>query len=310
MNPNPTLSIIIVSFNTSRLVINCLNSILADKKLKAIPHEIIIIDNASTDDSVSKINKLKIKNLKFKTNPVNLGFAKANNQGLKLASGNYILMLNSDTIILHSAISQSLDWLSSHPEAIACSAQLLNSDKTIQPSGGYFPNFLNVFSWSIGLDDLPLINQVIKPLHPHSPSFYTRDDFFLKDHQQDWLTGAFLLIRKSVLDQTGGFDEKYFMYGEEVELCYRIKKEFPQKQIWYLVGPQVIHLGGASAKNRLDPILNEYRGILAFFTKHHSHFSRFVRLILKVNSLFRGIIFTIVHQSDLSSVYFQACSKI
>jgi len=306
----PILSIIIISYNTADITIDCLNSIIKDKGLHQIPFEIIIIDNNSHDDSLKKIikfqNSLKLKNCQFKIikNNFNGGFGKANNQGLKIARGNYILFLNSDTIILHSAISQALDWLCSHPEASSCTAQLLNQDKTIQASGGFFPNLANVITWSLSPDDLPLINKIIKPLHPHTPCFYTKDKFFLTDHQQDWVTGAFSLNRKPLLDKVGGFDETYFMYGEEVELAYRISQSTPNNQVWYLVGPQIIHLGGASATSRLDPILNEYHGILSFFKKHRPVWQYpIAKFMLKINALTRSLI-------HFSPLYLQACSKI
>ncbi len=303
---NPILSIIIVSYNTAEITLNCLKSIKEDKGLKNIDYEIIIIDNDSKDNSVSKIKNFKIKNsLKTKNykleiiqNSINAGFGKANNQGIKIAKGNYILLLNSDTIILHSSISQSLDWLCSHPEASTCTAQLLNKDKTIQASGGYFPNLLNVFTWSTGLDDLPLVNKIIKPLHPHTPIFYTHDNFYLKDHQQDWVTGAFMLTRKELLNKVGGFDENYFMYGEEVELSYRIKKITKNNQVWYLVGPQVIHLGGASSTTRLNPIINEYLGIISFFKKHKPFYQYIlVKIFIKLNAFLRSLIFPIYKEA-------------
>lgn len=307
---NPILSIIIVSYNTADITIQCLKSILSDKGLKQMDYEIIIVDNNSHDNSLIKIkefkNSLKISNLKFKiiSNNFNAGFGGANNQGIKIAKGNYILLLNSDTIILHSAISQSLDWLSSHPEASTCTAQLLNQDKTIQASGGFFPNLANIFTWCLSLDDLPLVNKIIKPIHPHTPKFYTHDNFYTKDHQQDWVTGAFMLTRKPLLDKVKGFDENYFMYGEEVELAYRIKQITRHNQVWYLVAPQITHLGGASATNRLDPILNEYKGILSFFKKHRSSWQYpVVRFLLKINALSRSII-------HFSPTYLIACSKI
>ncbi|MEI8067863.1 MAG: glycosyltransferase family 2 protein [Candidatus Shapirobacteria bacterium] len=306
---NPILSIIIISFNTEKLTVDCIKSIYQDKGLKEIPFEIIVIDNDSKDNSVKELKKLKYINLI--ENKENSGFGKANNQGLKIAKGNYILFLNSDTIILHSAISQSLNWLSSHPEASTCTAQLLNKDKTIQASGGYFPNLLNTFTWCFGLDDLPFVNKFIKAIHPHTPNFYTHDNFYLYDHQQDWVTGAFMLIRRPCLDKTGGFDENYFMYGEEVELSYRIKKTNPGYQVHYLVGPQIIHLGGASAINRIDPIINEYLGILSFFKKHKSKNQyRIVKFLMKANAILRGTLYFILGQKNTSSIYFQACSRI
>lgn len=307
---NPILSIIIVSYNTADITIQCLKSILSDKGLKQMDYEIIIVDNNSHDNSLIKIkefkNSLKISNLKFKiiSNNFNAGFGGANNQGIKIAKGNYILLLNSDTIILHSAISQSLDWLSSHPEASTCTAQLLNQDKTIQASGGFFPNLANMFTWCLSLDDLPLINKIIKPIHPHTPKFYTHDNFYTKDHQQDWVTGAFMLTRKPLLDKVKGFDENYFMYGEELELSYRLKLATKQNQVWYLIGPQIIHLGGASAANQIDPILNEYKGFLSFFKKHRPKWQLpIIKSLLKINALVRFII-------KRSPMYLDICSKI
>lgn len=301
----PVLSIIIVSYNTKEITLDCLKSITKDRGLQfnlkdinpnqLTPTEIIVVDNDSKDRSVkaikdfSKQNKLVIKVIE---NKENIGFAKANNQAIKIAQGNYLLFLNSDTLILHSAISQALDWLSSHPQAIACTAQLLNQDKkTIQASGGFFPNLLNTLAWSICLDDLPLVNNIIPPLHPHTPDFYTKDNFYQKDRQLDWITGAFMLIRQIAVTKTKGFDENYFMYAEEIEWSYRIKKAFPDKQIWYLIGPQIIHLGGASAGHNQDKLLNEYLGILFFFKKHKSNLSyKLAKILLKTNAILRSLI--------------------
>jgi GT2 family glycosyltransferase len=288
---NPILSIIIPSFNTADLTINCLKSIFTDKGLKEIPYEIIIIDNASTDDSVSKIKKLSGP-ITLIENKHNLGFGGANNQGFKIAKGNYILMLNSDTIILHSAISQSLDWLSSHPEAAGCTAQLLNSDESIQASGGYFPNLLNTFTWCLGLDDLPLINQLVKPIHPHTPDFYTHDRYYLHDHPQQWITGAYFLTRKNIIDKVSGFDESYFMYGEELEMMYRIYQEFPTLQLWYLIGPQIIHLGGKSASSQKQIFEREYDGIKAFFAKHHPSQLPLIEKLISINRFLRSTVYT------------------
>jgi len=271
---NPVISIIIINFNTSSITLDCLKSIYQDKGLTNVPFEIIIIDNHSTDNSAQTIKiyirQHHLKNLKLVINHSNIGYGRANNQAAAIARGNYLLLLNSDTIILHSAISQALDWLSSHPESYACTAQLLNSDRSIQASGGFFPKLFNTIAWCLCLDDLPFFNLIVKPIHPHTPDFYTRDSFYLSDHPQDWITGAFLLIRKSVFDHVGGFDPDFFMYSEELELCYRIHQSYPHLQAWYLIGPQIIHLGGASTKNKQTIFDREYQGILMFFRKHHS----------------------------------------
>ena len=304
---NPTLSIIIVSYNTSKLTSKCLFSILSDKGLtfnlqkiensSKIPSEIIIVDNNSSDDTVESIKKLILDkpylkdSLTLILNKKNSGFGAANNQGIKIAKGNYLLFLNSDTEILHSAISQTLNWLSSHPESSLATAQLLNTNHTIQASGGYFPNLLNLFTWSTNLDDLPLVNKLIPAIHPHTPDFYTKETTYLYDHSQDWLTGAFLMARKNIIDAVNGFNTKYFMYGEELELCFRIKQKFPHTQFWYLIGPQIIHHGQGSAKTPTSHIKAEYEGILTFFKIHRPSWQYpIAKILIKINSITHNFI--------------------
>lgn len=297
----PVLSIVIVNYNTAKITVDCLKSIAADKGLELdlgktgtsakTPAEIILVDNNSADTSLADVKKLKFP-VKIIANKDNAGFGKGNNQGFRVAEGNYILLLNTDTIILHSAVSQSLNWLSSHPECYGCTAQLLNADKSIQASGGYFPNLLNVFTWCLGIDDLPFINSLVKPLHPHTPHFYTHDNFYLKDHPQDWVTGAYMLVRKNVLSEVEGFDPNYFMYGEELEMCYRIHLKNPQSQLWYLVGPQIIHLGGASSANKQKIFDREYDGIHYFFQIHRPALeAKIVAVLIKINRLLRSTVY-------------------
>ena len=303
----PVLSIIIVSYNTCDITIDCLNSIYQDKGLtfdlhqtdpsSKIPTEIIFIDNNSTDNTLEEVKKLKFP-VQVTVNKNNTGFAVGNNQGIALAQGNYILLLNTDTIILHSAISQSLDWLSSHPESVGCTAQLLNKDKTIQASGGFFPNLINVKAWCLGLDDLPFFNSVVKPFHPHTPSFYTHDKFYLTDHAQDWVTGAFLLVRATAINKVNSFDPKYFMYGEEMEMCYRLSQVYGKNKFQYLVGPQVIHLGGASSKNKQTGFDREYEGVIYFFKKHKSPFQyQAVLFLIKINRFLRLTVYRLLQHA-------------
>ena len=295
MKNNPLLSIIIVNYNTAKITIDCLKSIYQDKGLKDIPFEIIIIDNNSKDDSLAKINKLNKNNIVIIKNTTNAGFGPANNQGIAIAKGNYYLLLNTDTVILHSAISQSLNWLSSHPESYGCTAQLLNADKSIQASGGTFPNLSNIFTWCLGLDDLPFVNKIIKPFHPHTPHFYTHDKYYLYDHSQDWVTGAFMLLRKEAVKKVSGFDPKIFMYGEEYEMCFRIHKQFPKQSIWYLVGPQVIHLGGASSENKQIIFDREYEGVITFFKLHRPQYQLpIVKALLKINQFLQLHVYKLI----------------
>ncbi len=324
----PLISIIVVSYNTQKITINCLESIIKDKGLDftktknskteiKIPAELIVVDNNSPDNSVRQIRQFALKhhlsknNFHFIVNQSNLGYGQANNQAINIAKGGYILLLNSDTVILHSAISQSLFWLSNHPEAVICTAQLLNPDRTIQPSGGYFPTILNILSWSLCLDDLPILNRFILPFHPHPPNFFLQSSLYTKDHPQDWVTGAFLLSRAEALHSVNGFSSDFFMYGEELEMTFRIKKLFPSLQVWYLIGPQIIHYGQASSPTKTAPIYNEYLGIVRFFQKHRPSWQRpCIKILLKVNCLTRVVLYYILNQKNTSLIYQQIWSKI
>lgn len=293
----PVLSILIVNWNTADITVECIKSIFTDKGLKDIPYEIILVDNASSDDSIKKIKSIKGP-ITVIANTENVGFGRANNQAMDIAQGNFFLLLNTDTIILHSAISQSLNWLSSNPEAYGCTAQLLNKDKSIQPSGGYFPNIWNMASLLLHLDDLPLINKLIPPFHPHSPDFYTHDKYYLTDHTQDWVTGAFMLLRREVVTKVNGFNPEFFMYGEEMEMCYRIHQNYPKMELWYLVGPQIIHLGGASSKSKQIIFDREYQGFIGFFRMHRSVFDqKIINLLISVNRFLQLVLYKYIKRA-------------
>ncbi len=298
MSFKPTLSIIIVSFNTKKLLKECLGSIVkfdqrldfSGKEIRAdreeiIPAEIIVVDNGSTDGSVewlkaksspAPVGAGQVK-LKAVFNNKNLGFGGANNQGMKKAKGEYFLLLNSDTFLTQAAISQTLFWLSSRPEYDLVGCRLLNKSRSPQFSVGRFPDLFNVFLM-LFLDHL-----FKKQLVMDSPD---------EVKSVDWLMGAFILLRKDVFRQTKGFDEKIFMYMEEVEWCYRIKKE--GFNVGFYPGASITHLGGASSSSRTEPIVHIYRGLVYFYKKHYSKISFWgLKLMLKVkalSSLFLGMV--------------------
>lgn len=300
------LSIIIVNYNTKDLTIDCIKSVL--KHTKKITYEVIIVDNASLDDSIKEISKLRktIKNLKLIENNKNLGFAKANNQGLRRAKGKYSLLLNSDTVIKNNLLHEMIDWMDDHPKVGVSTCALLNKDGSIQGSGGNFPDLFRVFAWMFFLEDIPLLDRLIKPFHPmHTQSpFYKGEVRFKKAHQKDWITGAFFLIRAKATKRTGFLDEDYFMYGEEMELCFRIKKA--GWQVWYLPRWSIIHFGGASSTSEFA-ILSEYTGIKLFYNKHLPVWQLpIIRLFLKGGSFLRIIIFGILKGKEAAKVYAKA----
>lgn len=303
------LSIIIVNYNTEDLTIDCIKSVF--RHTKNISYEIIVVDNASSDDSIKEISKFRktVKNFKLIENNKNRGFAKANNQGLRKAKGKYLLLLNSDTVVKNNLFKGMIDWMNDHPKAGVSTCALLNKDGSIQGSGGNFPDLFRVFSWMFFLEDIPLLDRLIKPFHPmHTQSpFYRGEAHFKNAHQKDWITGAFFLIRAKTTKRTGFLDEDYFMYGEEMELCFRIKKA--GWQVWYLPKWSIIHLGGASNTSEFA-ILSEYTGIKLFYKKHMPAWQLpITRLFLKGGSFLRIIIFGLLKGKEAAEVYVKALKQ-
>jgi GT2 family glycosyltransferase len=296
------LSIIIVSYNTKKLTLACIDSIR--KHTKGVTYEIVVVDNNSTDGSLEELEKLTY--VRLIRNKENKGFGAANNIGLKVATAKYLLLLNSDTIILDNVLGEMVSWMLQHPKVGVASTALKNEDGTMQGTGGYFPTLGKVFAWMCFLEDIPLLDQLIKPFHPvHGQSpFYTGARQFMNAKQQDWVTGAFMLIPKKVIDEVGMFDEDYFMYTEEVDLCFRIKKK--GWEVWYLPQFSIIHLGGSSSTKEF-PLLQEYKSMKLFYQKNMSKWQfPVLRFLLKVGALLRILLLGILKGKDMARIYWKA----
>lgn len=282
------LSIIIVSYNTSGLLRKCLTKVyksLSFTKIEKVS-EVIVVDNASNDDSVSMIQKNFRKVIVIK-NQENLGFAKANNQGMKKASGEYILLLNSDTEIENGALENLLSIIKSDGSIGVVGGKLLNLDLSIQPSCGFFPSVAKIFYWMFFLDDLPFLDSFLKPYHMENKSFYE------ETQQVDWVSGACFMLRREIIKQIGFLDEKIFMYGEELEWCFRIKKA--GYLIVYTQVARIVHHKGASTKKVEGGIIEEFQAILYIYKKHKSACQlALVRVFLMFGALLRILIFGII----------------
>src|SRR3989344_8255338 len=297
----PDLTVIVIT-SKKDYIFECLESVY--KALVGVRNEVILIDNAS-EDKVGEKAKKKFPNLIVLRREENGGFGENNNMGMKVAKGKYVLLLNDDTKILDKNIFKGmLPWMDKHPKVGVASCALVNPEKeTYQGSGGYFPSLFRVFAWMSFLDDIPVVDRLIKPYHPlHSWSpFYKGEDYFKRSHRQDWVTGAFYLMRKKALDEVGMFDEDFFLYVEEVELSYR----FSQKgwEIWYLPDWKIIHFGQSTTGSE-RAILDEFRNLILFYEKHYPKWQKPLLLFLfKFGIFLRMIVFGILKGSETAKIY-------
>jgi len=273
------VSIIIVSWNTRDILRNCLKSVY--EQTKNITFEVILIDNASSDGTAEMVRN-EFPHVNLIKNSQNRGFAAANNQGMKIARGKYILLLNPDTIILNAAINKTLVFAEQNPEAGVIGCQAFWPDGRRQNTCFKFPSLKLVAIASL------CFFRMAKPFHIPllHPDRYLNYDFNLQ-HDVDIVAGCFFLIRKNVIEKVGMFDEQFFMYGEEAEWCYRIQKA--GWRIRYFPDAHIVHIYGASSSQVQDDArINVRRGNLLFLHKTKGPLTAWIaNLFMTVGVLFR-----------------------
>lgn len=222
------VSIIIVNYNTKQLLADCLATIF--EKTKNVIFEVIVVDNASTDGSEDYI-KERYPDVKWINSGDNIGFGRANNLGAKYATGKYLFLLNSDTLLLNNAIRLFFDYAESHQQEKigTLGSWLLNKEEMPNNSFGFFPCAKNEINYLLGKYHLP-----------------TKEDT-ITEKEVDYIIGADLFIEKRLFDELGGFDKNIFMYYEETDLQYRIAQRNLSRKI--IPGPRIIHLEGGSFEN-------------------------------------------------------------
>ena len=266
-----TLSIVIVNYNVCGFLEQCLLS-LADA-VKEIPHEIFVVDNASTDGSDTYIPR-RFPQVKYIYNTENVGFARANNQAMALSSGRYVLLLNPDTVVGESVLSEACRFLDDHPDAGALGVKMLDGDGRFLPeSKRGFPSPWVSFCKIFGL----------AKMFPRSPRFGRYHLRYLDENEincVDVLSGAFMLLRRSTLDRCGLLDEQFFMYGEDIDLSYRMTLTGQHN---YYLPLRIIHYKGESTKTEsLRYVRIFYQAMLIFLRKHYPHYKFFAQFSIRL----------------------------
>lgn len=288
------LSIIVINYNTRQMTADCIRSICASLEKADFRTEIILIDNASKDESVTFLQKM-VKtmpgnvSLQVVGNKDNLGFARANNQGARLATGDYLLLLNSDILVLEDAIPKLFEFYKKHPEVHFLGAKLFNRDMTPQASSAPFYTPAIVFAALFLRGDYWGLTR-------NSPDRFTKTG---------WVSGACILTKKEYYNKIEGFDEGIFMYMDEVDLLYRASEK--GLSTYFYPGARFIHFGSASSKGKTYPILQVYRGFLYFYKKHYSKSDLILlRIMLKLKAAVSIIIGYIINNSYLKQTYGEA----
>ncbi|MCP4051340.1 MAG: glycosyltransferase family 2 protein [bacterium] len=253
MKNSPLVSVIIVNYNGASYIQDCIKSVLLSKT--DFSFEIIVVDNASVDNSVEKIVDAG-DSITAIFNDENKGFSGGNNQGISIAEGSYIFLLNNDTIIDPDALSKLVKYYEQNKDTGVTGPRLLNRDRTLQVPGSFLGR------WQY------------KGTRPRKVGF---------------ISGAAFLTRKDILAKTGGLDENFFFYNEDIDLCMQIKKM--GLNLIYMPEAEVVHFGGESTKTRVEgPIIEGYRGGLYLCYKHYNQvFYLIYRCILFIDIILRII---------------------
>lgn len=275
------LDVIIVSYNVAHLLDDCLSSLLSQK---GVDMAITVVDNSSSDGTVAMVRK-KFPQVNLVASRENLGFSAANNLALKNSRSKYALLLNPDTKALPGAIKKMLDYMETNGEVGALGPKLLNPDGSLQYSARTFPSLTTQF----------LESTYLFRIFPQSRFF---GQYFMTywDHGQtrevDWVSGAALMVRREAIEKTGLLDEGFFMYSEEVDWCYRIKRA--GYRVIYFPQAEIIHYDARSSEDearRLEMVLS---GRYRFFAKHYPSWQGFFLRLLVLGGLVMRIIFCAV----------------
>ena len=228
------ISVILISYNTAKMSVEALDALFRSQGDFEL--EVFVVDNASKDDSVTLIHNA-YPHITLIENSVNVGFGRANNQVLDLVKGNYVLLLNTDAFVQADTIAKTIQYIETLPNCGVLGVRLVGRDGEQQPSCRYFPTPFNLFAHTLGLarwfPKLQMVDDI-----DWDPSL---------NSSCDWVPGCYYLVRKQVIDEVGLFDPRYFLYSEEVDHCFAVKKA--GWQVLYFADVPVVHLGGESAKS-------------------------------------------------------------
>jgi GT2 family glycosyltransferase len=275
------LSIIIVGYNVKYFLEQCLLSVRA--AVGSMDAEVFVVDNHSSDGSAAYIRS-RFAEARVIENEENVGFSRANNQAVRLSTGDYVLLLNPDTVVGERVLKEACSFMDSHPEAGAVGVKMLNGAGVFLPeSKRSVPSPWVAFCKMSGLSRLMPQSRIFARYHLR----YLDED---RMHEVEALSGAFMLLRRSTLLQTGLLDERFFMYGEDIDLSYRIRLAGYRN---YYLPLKIIHYKGESTRKDFRYVKIFYGAMLIFFDKHYRHCGRVFRLFIRGSIALHGGVFAL-----------------
>jgi len=277
MSVSLDITIIILSYNTYDLTLQCLTA-LSKTDWGSLTHEIILVDNASTDKTVERIKK-KFSDVRVIKNSKNIGFAAGNNVGIREAKGRYLLLLNSDTEVNPGTLKTMIEFMDTHTEAGASTCRLVLPDGSMDPACHRgFPTPWNGFSYYVKLESVFPKTKLFGGYHMGYKDIAV-------PHEVDAISGAFFMVRKEVIQEVGMLDEAYFMYAEDIDWAYRIKEH--GWEIWFNPDTAALHhkkksgRGHSDQKKRIESYIYFLIYNKLFYTKHYEKkYSPFITFLV------------------------------
>ena len=265
------LSVVIVSYRVRYYIEQCVESV--ERAAKGIDHEIFVVDNHSDDGSVEYLKERLQGHITLIESNHNLGFSKANNIAIRQSSSEYVLLLNPDTFVAEDSLRQVLTFMDEHPRCGGCGAKMHNSDGSLARESRR---------------GLPTPWVALKKMMGSTSHYYLSHLPWDQPGQIEAMSGAFCMLRREAIDRVGLLDEDFFMYGEDLDLSYRLLKGGYEN--WYVPAPIVHYKGESTQKSSFRYVHVFYQAMLIFFRKHYAHVSWIVSLPIKLGIYLRAIV--------------------
>jgi GT2 family glycosyltransferase len=274
----PVLSILVISYNTRAMTLDCLRTVVAETRT---PYELIVLDNASADGSAEAI-AAEFPEVRLIASPENLGFAEGNNVAARVARGEYLLLLNPDTLVLRGALDKLLGFARAEPQAGIWGGRTLFADGSLNPSSCW--RRLDLWALAMRASGLAGLFRDSPVFNAEAYGGWRRDS----PREVDVVTGCLFLIRRESWDRLGGFDPSYVMYGDEADLCRRAQTIGLRPMI--TPEAEIVHYAGASETVRADKLVRLYRALMTLIRRHFPPWQRpLARALLLATPLTRTL---------------------